>query len=67
MKIILSLFSNLYLLEFNKIIPFCIGLLLGSLIIVRFVNYCFTKYKESTYSAILGLLLGSIILMVIKG
>ena len=63
----LSLFSNLYLLEFNKIIPFCIGLLLGSLIIVRFVNYCFTKYKESTYSAILGLLLGSIILMVIKG
>lgn len=62
----LSLFSNLYLFEFNKLIPFSIGLLLGSLIMVRFINYCFTKYKESTYSAILGLLLGSILLMIIK-
>lgn len=63
----LSLFSNIYLFEFNKIIPFLIGLLLGSLIIVRFINYCFKKYKENTYSAILGLLIASIILMIIKG
>lgn len=63
----LSLFSNIYLFEFNKITPFFIGLLIGCLIIVRFINYCFKKYKESTYSAILGLLVGSILLMIIKG
>ena len=63
----LSLFSNLYLFEFNKILPFSIGLLIGGILIIRFINYCFKKYKENTYSAILGLVLGSIVMMIIKG
>lgn len=62
----LSMFSNIYLFEFNKLIPFSLGLLIGALIIVRFINYCFRKYRDKTYSAILGLLIGSIVLMIIK-
>lgn len=63
---LLLLFSNIYLLEFNKLIPFCIGLLLGGLILIRFIAQCFKKYRGKTYSVILGLLVGSIISMLIK-
>lgn len=63
----LDLFSNIYLFDISKIIPFIVGLIIGGLIIIRFINYCFKKYKDTTYSVILGLLLGSIILMIIKG
>ena len=63
----LSLFSNIYLFEFGKILPFSIGLLIGGILIIRFINYCFKKYKENTYSAILGLVMGSILMMIIKG
>lgn len=63
---LLALFSNIYLLEFNKLIPFGIGLLLGGLILIRFIAQCFKKYRGKTYSVILGLLVGSIISMLIK-
>lgn len=62
----LDLFSNIYMLEFNKLIPFMIGLFIGAIIIVRFINYCFKKYRDKTYSVILGLLIGSLVLMFIK-
>ncbi len=63
---LLTLFSNIYLLEFNKLIPFSIGLLLGGLILIRFIAQCFNKHRGKTYSVILGLLVGSIISMLIK-
>lgn len=62
----LDLFSNIYLFEFNKLLPFILGLIIGALIIIRFIDYCFKKYRDKTYSVILGLLLGSIVIMIIK-
>ena len=64
---VLNLFSNMYLLEFNKIIPFGIGFLMGGIILIKFIDYCFKKYRGKTYSVILGLLLGSIVSVIIKG
>lgn len=61
---LLSLFSNIYTFNFSILIPFSIGLLIGGLIIMRFIDYCFNKYKNETYGVILGLLIGSIILMI---
>ncbi len=63
---LLALFSNILSFELNKIIPFCIGIILGSLIIVRFIDYCFNNYRNRTYGVILGLLIGSIVSMIIK-
>ena len=62
----LDLFSNIYLFEFNKLLPFILGLIIGGLIIIRFIDYCFKKYRDKTYSVILGLLIGSIVIMIIK-
>lgn len=64
---LLSIFSNVYLLNFNILIPFGLGLLITSLILVRFIDYCFTNYRNKTYGVILGLLIGSIVIMIIKG
>lgn len=64
---LLSIFSNVYLLNFNILIPFGLGLLITSLILVRFIDYCFTNYRSKTYGVILGLLIGSIVIMIIKG
>lgn len=63
---LLNLFSNILLFDFNKLIPFSIGLIIGGVIIVRFIDYCFKKYRDKTYSVILGLLIGSIISIIIK-
>ena len=62
----LDIFSNIYKFEFYKLIPFTLGLTIGGIIIVRFIDYCFKKYRDKTYSVILGLLIGSIFIMVIK-
>lgn len=63
---LLSLFSNLLMFEFNKLIPFGIGLIIGALILVRFIDCCFKNHRDKTYSVILGLLLASIVVMLIK-
>ena len=62
----LDIFSNIYKFEFNKLIPFILGLIIGGIIIIRFIDYCFKKYRDKTYSVILGLLIGSIFIMIIK-
>lgn len=62
----LNLFSNIYMFEFNKLIPFVLGLIVGGIIIIRFIDYCFKKYRDKTYSVILGLLIGSVVMMLIK-
>lgn len=64
---LLNIFSNVYLLNLNILIPFGLGLLITTLILVRFIDYCFTNYRSKTYGVILGLLIGSIFMMIIKG
>ena len=63
---LLSLFSNIYKFQINKLLPFSLGLIVGGIIIIKFIDYCFKKYNSKTYSVILGLLIGSIVLMIIK-
>jgi len=62
----LDIFSNIYMFEFNKLIPFVLGLSIGGIIIIRFIDYCLKRYRDKTYSVILGLLIGSIFIMIIK-
>ncbi len=64
---LLNIFSNIYLFKLNILIPFGLGLLITALILVRFIDYCFTNFRNKTYGVILGLLIGSIVMMIIKG
>ena len=57
-----NIFSNI-----NTIIPFGIGLAIGTILTVKLVDYLFTNYKSKTYSAILGFSYSSILLMIMKG
>ena len=63
---VLYLFSNIYLMDLKKLFPFWFGFLIGGLILIRFIDYCFKKYRAKTYGVILGLLIGSVISMIIK-
>lgn len=68
---VIHLFSNVininYLISNNNIvISFIIGILLGLIISIKVVAYLFSNYKTITYNIILGLLLGSIFIM-LKG
>ena len=61
---LLYLFSNMYSINIKILLPFSIGLIIGTIIIVKFIDYCLNNYKSKTYSVILGLLIGSIITMI---
>ena len=63
---LLDMFSNILSFEVEKLVPFSFGIIIGTLIIVRFIDYCFKKYRDKTYGVILGLLIGSIFSMIIK-
>ena len=70
-NMVINIFSNIininYLIcNLNIVIPFIIGILLGLVISIKTIEYLFSKYKELTYNIILGLLLGSIFIM-LKG
>lgn len=70
-NIVIDIFSNIvsvnYLITNIKIvIPFIIGILVGLIISIKVIGYLFSKYKTITYNIILGLLLGSIFIM-LKG
>ena len=41
-------------------------MLIGIIIISLLINYLFKKYNDKTYSAILGIILSSILLLIIK-
>lgn len=61
---LLYLFSNIYKLKISLLLPFLCGFTLGTIIIIKFINYCLNNHKNKTYSVILGLLIGSIITMI---
>lgn len=63
---LLNMFANIHLLPLKQLLPFSIGLIIGGIIIIRFIDYCFKYKREKTYSVILGLLLGSLLMMIIK-
>ena len=66
---IMFLFSNI--LDFEVvldnliiIITFCIGVLLGLYFSIKLISFLFRKYFYQTYNVILGLLLGSLFIMI---
>jgi len=61
---LLYLFSNIYSINIVILLPFIIGFIIGTIIIVKFIDYCLNNFKSKTYSVILGLLIGSIITMI---
>lgn len=70
-NIVITAFANLlnysYLINNIKIIlPFIIGLVLGIIIVSKFINYLFKKYKTNTYFAIIGFSLASILLIFLQ-
>ena len=70
-NMVIDIFSNIininYLISNTKIvIPFIIGISVGLVISIKVIGYLFSKYKTITYNIILGLLLGSIFIM-LKG
>ncbi len=58
--IIMNAFSsvNLFILTY-----YGMGMLIGLIIVSYIMNYLFTKYKKKTYSLILGLVIGSMIIL----
>lgn len=61
---VLNLFSNL--LNFNNflyILFFAFGLVLGIILVSKFMNYCFKNYKDSIYMIIIGFSLSSVYMM----
>ena len=57
-----NIFNNI-----STIIPFLIGLFIGTILTVKLVSFLFKNYRSKTYSAILGFSYSSIVLMIIKG
>ena len=52
--------------DFSILFPFTIGFIFGLLIIVKIINFLFIKCKNGLYAFILGVLVSSIVLLVIK-
>lgn len=56
-----KIFSNT-----NVLIPFLLGFLIGGYLTSKLVTYLFRKYHNITYSCIVGLIIGSLIMLLIK-
>ena len=68
---VIEMYSNIFnfsllLNNLKVLIPYIVGIGLGIIITVKLINFLFKKYKEKTYSAILGFSLSTIVLMLIK-
>lgn len=60
---ILMMFSNLYMLEFMKIIPFFSGFLSITLIIIKLIDFIIKKYNELFNTLVTSFVIVSIIFM----
>lgn len=62
-KLFLEIISNPLNLSFKTIIiliPFVLGIVIGIIFLVKLMNYLFARFYVSTYSAIIGFVIGSI-------
>lgn len=60
-----SSLTSLSLLSYNLsiLIPFCIGLVIGVISLVKIINFILNKYRTKSYYAILGFSISSIFLL----
>ena len=68
-EFVLSLISNpihMVVRNFNKVVPFLLGFILGIIILLKLVNNLLEKKFSLTYSIIIGFVLGSVWALVPK-
>lgn len=57
---------NLFLSNIKVILFYSIGMFIGIILVTILINYLFKKYNDKTYSAIFGIIISSILLLLIK-
>lgn len=55
-----------FIIDFKILIPFGIGIVSSLYFITRFISLCLNRYRKKTYSVILGLVIFSVIVLVVK-
>lgn len=70
-NIILSSIGNItnisiLLTNIKIIIPFLLGVFIGIIILIKIINYLLKQHEKKLYSFVLGVLLSSIVLLIIK-
>lgn len=65
---VISNITNINNIMYNIkiLIPFIMGLVLGIILCIKIIDILLKKYKNKTYSLILGILISTIILLIIK-
>jgi uncharacterized membrane protein len=58
---ILMMFSNLYMFEFMKIIPFFLGFTSVSFVVVKMIDFVMKKYNELFYTLVTSFVIVSIL------
>lgn len=53
-------------INYTVLIPFIVGIISSLIFVSKFISFCLKKYKKKTYSIILGLVISSIIVLIIK-
>ena len=61
-----SVIEAISVIDIKILIPFGIGLLVGVIFTVRFINFLFNRFENRVYAFVLGVLLSSILLLIIK-
>jgi len=51
--------------NFNVLIPFGIGFIVGLILVVKIINYLFKRCEDVVYAFVLGVLISSVILLII--
>ena len=47
----------------SVLIPICIGLFIGGIIILKLIQYCINNYYSETYYSIIGFVIGSVFIL----
>ena len=66
-QVILSI-SNIskLIIDYKVLLPFILGIISSLLIVSKLIKLSLKKYKKKTYSIILGLLISSVIVLILK-
>lgn len=70
-NLIINTYSDLFSIDkigvnFSIMLPFFIGIIVGTFLIARIINYLFNNYSKQTNKAIFGFLMGTIVYMIIS-
>jgi len=55
-----------FLFNYRVLFPFGLGIICSFYFVVKFISICLNKHKKKTYSVILGLVISSVIVLVVK-